>query len=436
MKPVSSLKIIFIILSFFLDLISYSQLKPDTLRSKRDSSKNDYCPQKDIFDLIWKKKDEKPGSRKLFTAFVLPYVGFTPVTRFQFGVGSTLSWRLGNPDLTNLSAANLSGCVTTRKQVILQVKSNIYTNRNKWFLQGDWRFYVFHLPTYGLGTASGDIVPGVPGFPVNAGQGDDVDEGYPMSFNWLKFHQVFSRKIVNNLYAGFGYHLDHHFSIHDKKLQTDTPNQVVTPHYAYSILNGFNPGFYTASGLSINCVYDTRDNIINPYKGFYANVNYRYNFTWLGSTRYGSQLWAEFRTYVGLSKKYPRHLIAFWFYGNWLISGEIPYLDLQSTGFDQMNSSGRGYDQGRWRGEYFLYSEVEYRFPISRCSQILGGVVFVNATAASSKDMNVPLFRSIRPAGGIGLRIMVSKQDRINLLLDFAIGENSTGAYMQAQEIF
>ncbi|MEI8007304.1 MAG: BamA/TamA family outer membrane protein, partial [Bacteroidota bacterium] len=210
----------------------------------------------------------------------------------------------------------------------------------------------------------------------------------------------------------------------------------ITPHYAYCQLHGFNPTGYVSSGLSLNFVYDTRDNLINPYKGYYVTVNYRVNQTWLGSTKDGSQLWVEFRTYVGLEKKMPRHLLAFWLYGGFQVSGEIPYFDLWATGFDQMNSSGRGYIQGRWRGENLVYGEMEYRFPISRCSQVLGGVIFTNVSTASSRDQGVPLFKFLRPAAGFGLRIMASKKSRTNIVIDFTIGEQMPGLYFSAQEAF
>ena len=141
-------------------------------------------------------------------------------------------------------------------------------------------------------------------------------------------------------------------------------------------------------------------------------------------------------TYIGLSKRFPRHLLAFWMFGSFVVGGKIPYLDLMATGFDQMNSSGRGYIQGRWRGENFVYGEVEYRFPISQCSKILGGVLFLNATTASNNATSIPLFGYIKPAAGAGLRIMLTKQNRLNLLIDFAIGEKSHGFYAQTSEVF
>ena len=94
-----------------------------------------------------------------------------------------------------------------------------------------------------------------------------------------------------------------------------------------------------------------RDNQINPYKGIYANLNYRINPTFLGSSQNSSTLWLEFRTYMGLSKNKPRHLIAFWAYGDFLITGKLPYLTLPYLGEDQRARSGRGYTNGRFRGE-------------------------------------------------------------------------------------
>jgi len=190
------------------------------------------------------------------------------------------------------------------------------------------------------------------------------------------------------------------------------------------------------SGVSLNVLYDTRDNQINPYKGLYANLNYRYNFKFLGSSQDVSSLWLEFRSYVGLSKRTPRHLIGFWVFGDFQLSGHLPYLTLPSLGEDQRARSGRGYTNGRYRGDNIVYGEVEYRFPISQCSKIIGGVVFVNATTTSYKDNNIALFEYIRPAAGIGIRLMVNKHFRTNINLDYAIGVKSNGFYFSGQETF
>ena len=107
-----------------------------------------------------------------------------------------------------------------------------------------------------------------------------------------------------------------------------------------------------------------------------------------------------------------------------------------SISYDQMNSSGRGYAQGRYRGEDFVYGEMEYRFPISPHTHILGGVLFTNVCTVSNRDMNIPLFGYFQPAAGAGLRIMVGKNDRTNIAIDFGIGHMSNGCICKPRKFF
>ncbi len=396
----------------------------------------DICPQKDIFDVLSKKKVIDPEIPSLkVRAIVLPLIGYSPTTRFQLGAGASVSWPMGHNPATKLSAGATQLMWTTNKQLIFLIRSNMFLDQNKWFIQTDWRWYIFRLPTYGLGTGPKVYNPNLPVDPADEDSYDNNDR-YPMRFNWVRLHNILFMEVSRHFFAGLGYHLDHYYDIQDDLLNLDSAHYVMTPHYAYSLIHKFNPKTYTTSGISVNFAYDTRDNIINAYKGIYVNVNYLSNFTFLGSNRNGSRLWTEFRTYIGLDGKVPRHVLAFWAYGCFKVSGDLPYLNLMSNGFDQMNSSGRGYAQGRWRGEDIVYGEAEYRFPISPCSRILGGVLFANVSTASSRDVHVPLFGYLKPGAGFGFRIMVGKHDRTNILIDFGIGEFSQGFYLQAQEIF
>ena len=415
-----------------------------------DSVKQKDCEPKDLGDL-WrslfsKNKDKPPREQKKITLLILPNLSSNPVNGFLVGVGGNLAWHFGTRENTRISLAGFSAAVTTKKQFISFIKSNVYTKENLFFLQGDWRYYLYRAPTYGLGTNS---PPDSTDFDGNwgwmgAGTGDDG--GYPISYNYFKFHEVVNRKIAKNVYAGIGYQLDYYWNIVDDSL--DIASFTFTPHYFYSREYGFDADEYILSGFSVNLMYDSRDNLINPYEGYYANINYRINQTWLGSDQNSTSLWLEFRTYVGLSKKIPRHLIAFWLFGDFQLTGHKPYLTLMATGEDQKARSGRGYIAGRYRGENMVYGEVEYRFPITRCSQILGGVVFINATTTSNLARSdwgsstnqslepVRLFEVVRPAIGVGLRFMINKYTRLNLNLDFGIGVNSKGFYFSGTETF
>jgi outer membrane protein assembly factor BamA len=286
-------------------------------------------------------------------------------------------------------------------------------------------------------------------------QGEITGDGqgsFPMFYDYFKFHETVSRMVFENFYIGIGYQLDYYWNIKDEQLNLDTVPSQVTPHWLYSRKYDFDTSSYMLSGLSLNVVYDSRDNLINPYKGFYANLNYRINQEWLGSDQFSTNLWAEFRTYIGLSKKKPRHVVGFWLFGDFQVSGNRPYLTLMASGEDQKARSGRGYIAGRFRGENFVYGEVEYRFPISQCSQVLGGVIYVNATTASNlarenifydSDGNilyetdpVRLFQYVMPAFGFGLRFMINKYTRLNLNLDFGLGIKSRAFYFSGTETF
>ena len=423
-------------LALLAPLILFLLVSPLTvLSSPQGLLSADTCMQQDIMDLL-RKKGKPPREPRRFSILVLPSVSANPSNGLLIGLSGPIGWRVGNDPNTNVSGANVSLTVTTKKQLISFIKTNIYTKENRFFLQGDWRFYLYSQTTYGLGTNAPDTAIINTGFnwqgiPVSA-----IDGSYPIRYDYLKVHEIISYQVYPNLYAGLGYHMDYYTDIRDEDLDLTGDTIMMTPHYFYCKEYGFDSSKYMLSGVSLNVVYDTRDNLVNPYSGIFANANFRYNLTMLGSDQNSSSLWLEFRSYIGLSKERPRHLVAFWVFGNFVTGGTVPYLDLFSLGDDQRARSGRGYLQGRYRGAEFVYGEAEYRFPISPCSQILGGVVFVNACSASNQFTGVRLFDYVKPAVGAGLRIMVNKHFRTNINIDFAVGLGSDGLYFSGQEAF
>lgn len=421
-------------LLFCLEIVSAQNI-PDSIYTASKAPQN--CEQQAIGDLF-RKKDKAPKPPKKLCALVLPNISSNPTNGFILGVGGAFGWYMGPKENTKVSAAPFTAAVTSKSQLITFVKPNIYTKGSKFFLQGDFRFYIYSQPTYGLGTNAPDTTS-VPEGISWMGEGVGSDSLFsPMKFNFLKIHQIVNKQIIPDLYAGIGYHLDYYYDIIDEQYRpaTDSTPEIETPHHYYSTKYGFSTKEYTLSGISLNVLYDTRDNQISPYKGMYANINYRINPTFLGSSKNATSLWLEFRTYVSLSKKTQRHIIGFWAFGNFNISGELPYLTLPALGDDQRARSGRGYTNGRYRGKDLIYGEVEWRFPITPCSKILGGVIFVNAVTADNPSQNVSLFQYVQPAVGFGVRVMVNKYFRTNINLDFAIGNKSSGFYFSGQETF
>ncbi|HMS65310.1 MAG TPA: hypothetical protein PKD83_08680 [Ignavibacteria bacterium] len=347
---------------------------------------------------------------------ILPGISYNPATDVIFGVSASLSWYMGNKKTTNNSSIASSISYSTRKQLKLSVQSNIYTKNNKWVLQGDWRFWKFVQNTYGLGT----------GTPESNSQN--------MDFNFIRFNENVLAKISNNFYAGLGYSLQYYGKIQTVNAETDS---LIYPSFnsTYSQVNNIDSVSYLVSGLSATASYDSRDNTINPYKGVYIQLAYANYTKNLGSTTNSNIIDGQIRAYKSLDKC-DRYIMAFWLMGATVVNGTLPYMILPATGWDKYNASGRGYIQGRYRGDDFLYFEFENRFTFTK-NRFFGMVAFVNAETFASPQTGVRMFQYIAPAGGIGVRFLFDKASRTNLGVDFGMGiDGSKGVYLTLGEFF
>lgn len=401
----------------------------------QDAVQQNNCIQRDLPDLInsLHNHPKPPKQPKSGSLLLIPSISANPATGISFGVGGQYTLG-GKQEGSQYSLVNGGVSVTTKRQLLISLKNNIFLKADKIFLSGDWRFLLYSLPTYGLGTSAPtggalDIQ-----YAANGWVATDDSLVQPMKFNHLRFHQTISWRVSKSIFVGVGYHLDWMNHIIDQKLDTIRP--LYTSHYLYNKNFGFDTKSYLISGVSINASLNTRDNLVNAYKGVFANFNWRLYPQFLGSNKTASLLNLEWRSFHGLSARNPRHLVAFWMMGTFSQTGKLPYLVLPAMGYDQRGRSGRGYVQGRFRGTSLVYSEAEYRFPISPCGGIFGGVVFANMTTASFKETNEQLFDAVAPGYGFGLRMMVDKKSKTNIGVDVGFGKKSSGVYFGASETF
>jgi outer membrane protein assembly factor BamA len=384
------------------------------------------CPVKSLPELF-KKKDSvlvfKPKKNNFF--LIIPIIGSQPATGFSYGFVTQYTFKGKKVD-DKYSSVNLGATYTEKKQLLINVKNSVMVNHNSIFLSGDWRFYIFSQANYGLGT---DIIP-----PSYRDENFDLNTlKEPMDYNYLKFHQTASWEVKNNYYVGAGVHLDWYTTITDRNLNVAAGQ--FTNHYNYSKKYDFNENEYFVNGLSLNLLYDSRDNQINTNRGMFANINYRYNPAFTKSQQASSVLFMEYRYFLPLSEQNKQHVFSLWTTAQLVTTGNVPYLNLPSIGWDQRSRSGKGYVQGLLRGQKMVYLETEYRFPIT-CNQIISGTVFANFTSASDKDREIRLFQYVQPAAGLGLRILIDKATRTNLVFNYAVGRHSKAFYLNAGESF
>jgi hypothetical protein len=398
-----------------------------TAQTETDFKKKEICSPKTILE-IFKKSDStlvaKPTKNNFF--LVIPAIGSQPATGFFFGAVAQYTFK-GKQESDKYSVANLGITYTVKKQWLINVKNNILLKNNRIFLSGDYRLYIFSQPNYGLGT---DIIPPhrdqEPGFSIDS-------LAQEMDYNYFKFHQTASFEVKKNFYVGAGINIDWYTNIKDKELDVENGN--LTYHYNYNQKHGFDNLEYFLTGVSFNMVYDSRDNQVNSSRGWFANINYRFNPVFFDNQKYSSVLYAEYRNFIPLSQKNPRYILGIWAYGQFVTRGDVPYLNLPAIGWDQRSRSGEGYTQGLFRGNGLVYLSTEFRFPIT-CNQMFSGTVFTNFVTASNDDNNISLFHAIQPAVGLGLRILIDKKTRTNLIVDYSWGNNSKGFYLNAGETF
>jgi hypothetical protein len=369
----------------------------------------------------------------------LPVIGANPTSGFMIGLAPGATWFMGDPKNTSLSSALGTLIYTSKKQWIITLKATTFLKGDKWNLLTDIRYFITSQPTYGLGTGPQSGKPLANGFADYSNNPyNPVSSAQMMAFNYLRFYQTVMRRYKDSrFFGGLGYHMDYHYNIDDKMLDLTSSPQTLTSHYVYNTSKGISTTEYVLSGISLNALYDSRDNAVNPYKGRYAFVNLHINPTFLGSSKSSTMLWLEYRDYLHLSKERPRHLIGLWTYGWFVTSGKVPYMDLPALGWDQFGRSGRAYTQGRFRGEDVIYSELEYRVPLQREKETFGAVFFVNGVTASNRSGNINLGEYINFGYGAGLRVMIDKKARTNLNIDYAFGNyGAQGFYLGLNEVF
>jgi hypothetical protein len=370
----------------------------------------DTAAEKDIGDILGAifTKNYKPAKtdtigRKPIISFV-PAIGYSLQTQFAGTVTGNIVFR--STPTSKVSSITTSIGFTERKQFTLPIVSTIWTKDNKYVFIGDSRFYIYPQSTYGLGSNS------------------NIKDEDQMRYNLLRVSEVVLRNITGNFFLGAGYKLQQHWNITHQGPLDGAPSDYV----AYGV-----DTHTTSSGISLNALYDSRDNSVNAFKGGYAAIQY-YNYQkFLGSSNNWQSIVIDLRKYY----RFPEgsdNVIAFWSYDWITLSGRPPYLDLPSTSWDTYSTTGRGYIQSRFRGSKMVYAETEYRFKITR-NGLIGGVVFLNGQSFSAAPGS-PL-ESIQPGYGPGLRIKLSKVSNTNLDIDYGFGnQGSNGLFLTVGEVF
>lgn len=404
---INKCKIAFVFLILVIFPKQYVSGQPDKIIPEDSTG----IQQKDIVDVfnglfskqLRKDNTSLPGNGPYFS--IIPIIGYSVHTNIT-GVISTSTSFYSDNQRNKISRVLLNANYSLYHQYWFTAVSNLFFEKQKLHLAGDTRYYKFPTKTFGLGPDS------------------PLSDPLHIDYSYLRFYQVVFREVAPNLFIGLGYNLDYHWNIEVDSVQGKELDQFLKYQKGKKSFS---------SGISLNFQYDNRRNAVNPRNGTYANIQFRPNMTVLGSDKDWQELLIDMRHYF----KFPassQNILALWSYNEITLSGQPPYLDLPSIGWDSYSNTGRGYVPGRYTGRNLIYLESEYRFSLTK-NGLLGGLIFLNAESISNiiPDSRHPVI----PGEGFGMRIKINRLSDTNLCIAYGFGiRGSQGIYFNIGEFF
>jgi outer membrane protein assembly factor BamA len=198
---------------------------------------------------------------------------------------------------------------------------------------------------------------------------------------------------------------------------------------SYSVKTTFEQGAsdslkrrYIALGIPLS--YDSRDNVLNPSNGWFANARFNRYDSAFGSAAEYTKLDLDGANFSGPDTA---HVFA----SKVSLStglGTIPFEAKTVVGGRVL----RGYSEGKYRGDQVYAIQGEYRWNFTGP----WGAVFFGGVATPVNKDETWSTSDILPAAGAGIRYMLLPDLRINVGFDAAIGKGDYGIYFRIGEAF
>jgi outer membrane protein assembly factor BamA len=342
--------------------------------------------------LVYSQKD----SIKQKNLLVFPVIARSIETGWSFGGVGALTFRPFKAD-TASRTSNLSVLLlySTKKQLVAAVNGSQYFNKEKFILNEQFSFSSFPDKFWGLGQHTKD--------------GDE--EPYKFKQYYVYLHLM--RKVVPHLFAGL---------LFEKQKVWDITYQTGGKFDQQQV---FGRHGYQIAGLGGSITWDSRNNAFAPDKGSLYQFTFNHFSKLLGADYVYTNYVFDLRKFMALRKA----VLAFQLF-SFNNTGDVPIRSLASFGGANRM---RGYYDGRYKDKNLLVFQTEYRFPLLKR---ISAVVF-GSTGNVGRDFTDYNLQDLKYSYGGGLRIAVNKKEKLNIRLDYGIGQGkNNGFYLQLGEAF
>lgn len=329
---------------------------------------------------------------------VIPVIARSIETSWSFGTAVSGTFHINNKD-TAVRTSNLQSLVlySLKKQFIAAINGTIYFPGEKFILNQQLSYSFFPDKFWGLGKAAPDS---------NA-------EAYNFKQFYIYLHG--QRSVARHIYIGVIYEYQQLLKVS------------YMPGGLFDKENVAGRSTYHVSGLGASFTYDTRNDAFAPDRGVFLQGYFNHFASFFGSDFQYTNYVVDTRGFIRTYKKQVLALQAYAF----INSGTVPLRSLASFGGA---NSMRGYYDGRFRDKDQVILQAEYRVPVYGR---LGAVVFGGIGNVGHGDDYLSVI-DVKYSYGGGVRIALSKSERLNLRLDYGIarGGQSKGLYFQLGEAF
>ena len=323
---------------------------------------------------------------------VLPVVFYSPETGLAVGIYPALLFRVAPG--CRPSSISLPVYYTTKKQFAVNLEFGITLPENRHNFSGNIYFEKWPNVFYGIGSDA---------------SADNTDDYTSRNAG---FFLGYKRRFFKSFYLGIDCLL-----FNREYLEYPDSGRFITGD-----IRGSEAGRLTAPGISI--VWDDRDNIIYPGKGYYAALSVGFYGDNFGGDYAFEKYAIDLRKYLTLRS--PEALSAQ--AAAVFIDGDPPF-----WGMPRIGDYIRGHKPMRFIDRNLLAFQLEYRIhPIWKRF----GLALFAGTGAVGDKISTFAPDYFKFAAGFGIRYLFLAGENLNIRLDFGIGGESTEIYLEAGEAF